>query len=400
MIVGSAPGRLAVLSVASEWASGHGGLSTFNRELCIAWAAARPDHRVICLIPSKPSPEDVAAARAQGVELVGASDAHGLGEEARLSVKPALPDGVSPQVVLGHGRVTGPAASALQAQFAESRRVHFIHVASDEIEYFKDQLPGEYASQKAEERTSHDVERAASASLAVAVGPRLARVLGTELHARGKKVHEINPGLPQIDQTTELPPELHCLVLGRTEDHALKGLDIAARAVGLLDAAKLASPPSLLVRGAPEGTGDALQTRLREMAGKPALQITVREFTSDPARIANDLRTSTVLLMPSRTEGFGLVGLEAISAGVPVLISDRSGLGELIARRCPELARHHVVAITTDLEKDAAEWARAVEHVLRDPRAAFARARELRAALAATLSWETAIHELLAKLEL
>ena len=35
--------------------------------------------------------------------------------------------------------------------------------------------------------------------------------------------------------------------------------------------------------------------------------------------------------MPSRTEGFGLSGLEAMSAGLPVLVSRNSGFGEALS---------------------------------------------------------------------
>ena len=34
--------------------------------------------------------------------------------------------------------------------------------------------------------------------------------------------------------------------------------------------------------------------------------------------------------MPSRTEGFGLTGLEAMSAGLPVLVSSNSGTGKAL----------------------------------------------------------------------
>ena len=37
-----------------------------------------------------------------------------------------------------------------------------------------------------------------------------------------------------------------------------------------------------------------------------------------------------LVVMPSRTEGFGLTGLEALSAGLPVLVSSNSGFGEAL----------------------------------------------------------------------
>ena len=37
-----------------------------------------------------------------------------------------------------------------------------------------------------------------------------------------------------------------------------------------------------------------------------------------------------LVLMPSRTEGFGLTGLESLSAGLPVLVSKNSGFGEAL----------------------------------------------------------------------
>lgn len=37
-------------------------------------------------------------------------------------------------------------------------------------------------------------------------------------------------------------------------------------------------------------------------------------------------------IMPSRTEGFGLVALEALSAGLPILVSENSGFAEALKK--------------------------------------------------------------------
>lgn len=296
-----------------------------------------------------------------------------------------------PLVVIGHGRVTGPAASVQAGRFS-GRRIHFFHVASEEIEWFKEDEDN--AARKGEERTRRDVELAEKAALAVAVGRRLARVFGTELHPKGVKVHAFEPGPLDIRSSpANLPPGIQVLVLGRSEDYELKGLDIAAQAFSSLDTTILESPPTLLIRGAPAGKSQDLRRRLH--ASSPGLrQLKIREYTSNPERIQDDLLSSSLVLMPSRAEGFGLVGLEAISAEVPVLVSSESGLAELLRTHVPEMAKHQVIEVVDDPVQDRQRWCEAMMFVLQDRRAAFQRAKDLRTALASKLSWDSEVKKL------
>lgn len=39
-----------------------------------------------------------------------------------------------------------------------------------------------------------------------------------------------------------------------------------------------------------------------------------------------------MVIMPSRAEGFGLTGVEALSAGLPVIVSKNSGFGEALGK--------------------------------------------------------------------
>lgn len=389
--------RLTILSVATEWASGRGGLSTFNREFCLA--AARVGHRVLCFVPSASAEESMAAAAA-GVSLVAAHAAPGITDEMRLLQRPELGPGVIPDVVVGHGRVTGPAAKVLAEQhFAGARRIHLFHMAPDAIEWFKDRAPGQSSTETAETRTRIEIDLATTAQLAAAVGPLLARDFGTLLHGRDVVVQEFLPGLLSEPLARGPAPAAQCLVLGRAEDAILKGLDIAARAVARVAARRPEVQPRLLIRGAPPGTGDALRRQMLEFAGVPGLDVVVRAYTSEADRIVDDIRQSSVVLMPSRSEGFGLVGLEALSIGVPVLVSAHSGLARALARDSGELARAHVVPVTRDLDVDGEEWARQIEFVLTDRAAAFARAHSLQAALRDKWSWAVAVERLLGALE-
>ncbi len=404
--VATAPGCRTVLAIATEWFSRHGGLSTLNRELCAALAGA--GHRVACLVPTV-SDDEIADASARGVLLVTGRTTPG-GDPLH---RPApVPKGFVPDIVVGHGRVTGPAAVA-QAEdaFAGAARVHMIHMAPGEIEWLKDQ-PG--AAVRAEDRERLELDLSRGAAVVAAVGPRLARETENLLAALDAPppVVRLDPGLTAGGDPRQPPSGLHVLLLGRAEDLELKGLDIAAAAMARLthlDARPFASEPILVVRGAPAGEGAALRRRLLDIAGKPGLQIRVREHTADVERLTADLRRASLVLMPSRGEGFGLVGFEAIAAGVPVLISDRSGLGELLTERCfgglpgqPLKVGDRasfVIRVTGDLDIDAEEWARAAELVLREPRAAFTRAVELRETLAAELDWEITVVELFAALD-
>ena len=47
-------------------------------------------------------------------------------------------------------------------------------------------------------------------------------------------------------------------------------------------------------------------------------------------RLQIDKLRASLILMPSKAEGFGPVGLEAIVAGTPVLLSRESAFGQLL----------------------------------------------------------------------
>ncbi len=194
------------------------------------------------------------------------------------------------------------------------------------------------------------------------------------------------------------------LLLGRAEDEKLKGLDIAASAVGKA-ATRLRTMGlpdlELVVRGAKPEHADALRDKIRNWAGVP-LDVIVRPYTTDAVTLDMDMRSSSVVLMPSRSEGFGLVGLEAIVAGTPVLVTSRSGLAEML-QEClePEAVARIKVATTGDDREtatDSDEWARAIEAVLKDRNAAFRNASDLAKYLGSRTTWDHAVVKLLSDL--
>lgn len=402
-----------VLAVGTEWASGHGGLSTFNRQLCIALAGSGAD--VTC-IAIRPSEREITEASDLGVHLVAARSNPGEDERQWLSRRPMnLYDDYRPTIVIGHGRVTGPAAARLAEDvFPGAQRLHFIHMAPDEIEWHKfdrdDARHGAVsAAAQAEKRTQIELDLAQRATRTVAVGPRLYNRFLRDLGPYDcPPPLRFDPGFDPVPDQRRDPPEgapWKVLLLGRAEDEMLKGLDIAACATGKAAARlrQMGLPGlELVVRGAKPDDADAIRERLRGLANA-LVDVVVRPFTTDAMTLDRDLRSSSLLLMPSRSEGFGLVGLEAITAGTPVLVSSRSGLAELLKEKLDteECARISVPTtgdvLSADMDID--EWALAIEAVLKDRNAAFRNASSLASHLGMRVTWFQGVSRLLADLK-
>ncbi|WP_410611542.1 glycosyltransferase [Amycolatopsis sp. lyj-109] len=389
----------AVVLLATEWSSARGGLSTFNRNLCCALAARGAE--VVCVVLAA-TDADVQDAKARNVSLRVAVRPPGGSDDAALSGLSALPEGFHPDYIIGHGRVTGPAAFQMAERFPEARRLHVIHMAPDEIEWHK---PGrkDDAGERSEKRHQLELDLSRTAHATVAVGRRLYNRYLRDLNAfESARILNLVPGFDVAEYRCETPPPgapWKILVAGRVEDAELKGLDIAARAVGLFVRNRPQAAPrvELVVRGAPSGESEQLRKQLLEWAGTPALDVVVRPYAVEQDSMIADLKTSTLVLMPSRKEGFGLMGLEAVAAGVPVLVSGSSGLGEHMQEALePEDSDRVVIPVSGQFEADAEDWCRHIHATLYDRPAAFARAAHIREALVDRYTWAKAVTELLA----
>lgn len=395
----TATDRPHVLALAAAWSPTSGGVNTFNRQLCISLASTA---QVTCVVLAVSDDEQREATDAK-VTLVEAQRIPGGSDSERLSYPlPQLKDH-PPDVIIGHGRWTGLAARRLALDFPHAKRLHFLHVIPDEIEKHK-LKEGVDTAALAEER--QEIERAlgTEANHVVAVGPRIYGHFHWDLERHGKDVSKLlryDPGFDSRNAVDRRPPEYRCIVLvtGRMEDDRLKGLDLAARAFNEARR-RLRRPPGappivLLVRGAPDNESTALENKMREWAGDPSLPVQVRPYTTRADMLSADLRGASLVLMPSRAEGFGLVAAEAVAAGTPVLVSDASGFGGLLQEVEPEEAARIVVPVTGDDDRDVAEWSAVIESALRDRDAEFQRVAALRDRLAAKFTWSSASAHLL-----
>jgi glycosyltransferase involved in cell wall biosynthesis len=102
-----------------------------------------------------------------------------------------------------------------------------------------------------------------------------------------------------------------------------KGLDVLLAA---LAAGRRELPPLVVVGQA--GWGGVQPAQMAAQLGLAAEEVRTLGRVSD-ADLAAVLQGATVLVAPSRAEGFGLPALEAMAAGVPVVTSDAAALVEV-----------------------------------------------------------------------
>jgi D-inositol-3-phosphate glycosyltransferase len=140
----------------------------------------------------------------------------------------------------------------------------------------------------------------------------------------------------------------------------LKGPDVAVRTLALLRRQRPDLDVELLVVGGPSGNGVDEPQCSAALARREGVADRVRFLPAQPHdRLATVYHAADLLLVPSRSESFGLVALEAQACGTPVVAARVGGLS------------HAVGDSTTGLllsGHDPADWAAAVADLLGSPR--------------------------------
>jgi glycosyltransferase involved in cell wall biosynthesis/tetratricopeptide (TPR) repeat protein len=391
--------KLRVLAIDHHWSSARGGVGTFNRQLCIALANAGAT--VECLV-LEPDDADLDEAQRAGVRLISADRLPGRPDDERLTMPPDTMIGLHPHLIIGHGLVTGAHALHFRdSYFTDAAYMHFVHTDPQELEWQRDPTE-DPEGRLAQGKWEKEVVLMRAADRVLAVGPRLHDAARQTLRQfdNSLKVVRIDPGFDADTGTVRAPsmqPSMQILVTGRLGDTKIKGIDIAARAVA--EAIRLLGKEGekirLLLRGARPGEKRKLREAVLGWARRADMYVTPLTYTTDAKALQDDLSSSDLVLMPSRAEGFGLAGLEAVAAGVPVLISARSGLAKLVEEAAPEFVGDVVVNVQCKLACDGEAWGMAIAAVLRDRGAAFARASVLRERMRTTYSWSAAAERVL-----
>ncbi|XP_044166247.1 uncharacterized protein LOC114951286 [Acropora millepora] len=310
---------LQVTILASEWGSSEGGLSTLNRELAIQLAKFSCV-KVTFFLP-KCSEEDKKAGASHGISILEAKRQPGFTELELLCFPP---ENLRIDVVVGHGVKLGHQAQVIRESH-KCKWVQIVHTDPEELGMFKCY---ENPISTGEEKHQVEVELCQIADFVVGVGPKLAEAFRKYLSfcKRHQDVLEFTPGVfDDFSSVQQVPEERKlCSVLvfcrGDAEDFKLKGLDIAARSIAAL------SDTFLVFVGAPHGKHEEIAKYFVGF-GMPLNRLRVKGYVTSQEDLKRLFYEVDLVLMPSRTEGFGLTGLEALSAGLPILVSKNSGFG-------------------------------------------------------------------------
>ena len=308
-----------------EWKSStDGDLSTINRELAIQLAKL-PNVDVSVLLPNC-SVEDRSSAESHNVKLIEADKTPGLEPVLCLSSPPI---NHTMDCVIGHGVQLGRLIPLIKKNpnYSHCKWIQVVHSAHEEDGMYKNISEGE-KMQKTE------IQLCKMADQVITIGPKLAEDYKHHLRRdkQEKKVLNLTPGIfsefLEVEQATEERRTFCILVIGSgdsCEDFNVKGYDIAANAI-----AKLKDESYKLKFVCPAGgKGNILAERLLHH-GISRSQLIVRSFDDSREVLADLFCEMDLAIIPSRTEGFGITALEALSAGLPVLVSGNSGLGQAL----------------------------------------------------------------------
>jgi D-inositol-3-phosphate glycosyltransferase len=116
----------------------------------------------------------------------------------------------------------------------------------------------------------------------------------------------------------------------------------------------------LLVVGGPSGPeGEAELARVRDLIDELGLTNRVKFVPPQPHhRLSSYYRSADICLVPSRSESFGLVALEAAACGTPVVAAAVGGLRTLV--------RHRETGFLVD-SREPSSYAAHVDAILGDP---------------------------------
>ena len=267
-----------------------------------------------------------------------------------------------------------------------------VHTIPEDLEkYLEKSDPSTAAGQESEHELQLTLCK--KADVVIAVGPKVAEAYKAALRYC-RKQNSVITLMPRLSeellgarQMVENSGEkFRVLISASSKYFKVKGCDIAAKAIKLLN-----DPLYHLVFIVQENDDRSKMEQAMVDAGIDLNQLTVRNCSGDTKMWHQQLCEVDLLIKPSRTEGFGMSGLRAISADLPVLISEYCGLGVAL-KRLPSGGKHVVDS------EDPQDWAIKIREIrAQGVQTCHEEAEQLRNEYSREFNWNNQFSELVEK---
>ena len=324
--------KLHLLLLSETWGwSEDEALSSVNKEIAIQ-LAKNPQLQISCLVAY--TDEGLQGeAKEHGVQLVGAKCYSGYTPLQCLSFPPSF--GVGVDCIISCGMVVGPHAQPLRVYHPNSKWAHIAQSSSE-----------------------NEIVLCKHADVAFAIGDLVAEDCECRIGQFEKTVDGITPGIfSEFQECTQVAKEreiFHVITWhpsGQLVNET--GYDILAKLVGMFPRNKYC-----FIYVVPRNETEEIKKTLSQHETS-ARHFIVRSHPRSLQTLKSLFAEADLLIMPlppSCAEEFGLVALQAISANLPVLVSNNTGLGKALSG----VPFGHLCIVTSDQPE---EWKKRIENV-------------------------------------
>lgn len=326
-----------LIFITDDWGYTKGGINTINVDLCKGIASLAEKINVYCIVIYADS-ESIREAKNSNVSLIALNETKTQQNRFQENDLHKLFERVKSQCVfdnyetwiIGHDVITGDITIKLCHFLQKKDSPNCMSAIIHHMDY-EDYMVNKESYKSGIIVEQHELLK--KPDMLFGVGPRLRESACTI--RQSDKCPQINPG---INIGIEMPNEyygdikkIRALVCGRIgrNDDIIKNATLAAKAFATLAGSEERFHDSRIsLIGCDEKQREELIMLGSQYAGR---RITINPYEfMDRKTLIKQMAGHHICIMPSLKEGFGLTGWEAISLGVPVIISKASGLYEFL----------------------------------------------------------------------
>ncbi|XP_019624808.1 PREDICTED: uncharacterized protein LOC109470331 [Branchiostoma belcheri] len=381
----------AILLLHDEYGKYKEGVSSTHRQLVLTLREHRPNIPLFSTVLNA-TDADKQDAHHDGVELLLPQVYTGDPREPSLawltfdhhSRYPHLPSKV--RSIVGHFDITNKAAVNLKQRFPNAKVILFTHDIPEDTENYK----GAEKAMCIEAKKKSILEDAKEADVVFSLGNKIFDYFQNEFRAicdEEKPPHHVK-FVPRPSKIFEDARPVYIeaetmvvLSIGRVTSLTAESLSIVAERRNIKWRASVVNNEDDF----------KASKEILDHSKSTHLQVTLYRCDSQED-ICQHMMQAHLVLMPSCAEPFGLIGLEAIAAGVPVLVSSKSGLADFIKEHIKEL-RHSIVEMMEFSKEGAKHLAKSIEDILKNNKTEFEDAARCKKKLLSTEYWKESHHQ-------